>query len=161
MSARCVACRKRIKRGQLFCADCLQKRAPSSVKKRARRRGAGLLAMLLSLPFLAVGKGLRPYVIGSRAEWNEVRSKIARNPENLSAFIRTARSMGIYPTSNHRRWVESLDYTTGTRILYQAMRSAKPDPEARGVPRRLLVLSSSLGVLVFTLSLVGLLLLVF
>ena len=56
MSTRCVACRNPVKQGQLFCPDCLEKRAPASAQKQERRRRRQLLELILSLPHLSVSE---------------------------------------------------------------------------------------------------------
>lgn len=56
MSTRCVACRKPVKQGQLFCHDCLKKRAPTSAQKQERRRRRQSLELILSLPHLSVSE---------------------------------------------------------------------------------------------------------
>lgn len=153
MSTRCVACRKPVKRGQLFCPDCLEKRAPASARKRERRRLWQLLELILSLPFLMLKGSTRNTV------WENMR-QIQSDPGAEKLFIETAASMGI------KLSIAEMDTSTVQRVLEEmatrsTQESGREKPPVFDVQRRLLALSSSLLVaFVVALTLLSLVLLI-
>jgi predicted nucleic acid-binding Zn ribbon protein len=168
MTTRCIVCRKRVERGQLFCAECLQKRAPTSSRKRERRRRGQLLKLILSLPFLSASEKSTPIIIGGRGVvedatvWRHVQPKIQSDPQVMSLFSQAAISLGIPPPAELNTWVGNMDGATGMPIFRRmvariSQSSGRGRSDVPDVQRRLLALSSpALGILVVVLAILSL-----
>lgn len=166
MSTQCVACKKTIKRGQLFCSDCLQKQAPAGVQKRERRRRGELLEWILSLPFLAVTINRQVTIDRETAWWNRARPVILHNPTIKNMFTSAASHLHVPITIGSDDWICRLDPPTARTIVTRLadehrVQSSRRRTEVQEVQRRFLVLSSPLlGLMVAALAVLGLVLLI-